>query len=445
MSSEQNHSPLDEPTSRMTEEYRVLHKVANILHTHGDLLEMLQNVMKALTDFEDLKVEKKAGIFLADHENQTLRLFTLLGDFNNDFVEMEQSVPFGDCLCGRVAVSGDLLMSSSCFDDSRHDRIYKDMTAHGHYIIPLKSDNILIGVMFLYTNTYPAWYQHSQEVMLSIGGLIGEAIRRKQIEQEMDQYRNHLETLVEIRTADIAKANKKLQKEIEDHKKTQALLRKLSNQIQGVREEEKSKISREVHDELGQSMTAIKMDLLNLQKNLSSKEKKAFQQVESMVGLVDKTLDSIQRISMELRPPILDAFGLGEAIAWQADEFQKRFGIRYEMDCKGNDDDLSPDLMIALFRVFQESLTNIARHSQAKKVKIALYRTPGLLSLKVEDDGIGFENNKLDDPTSLGLLGIQERVRFWNGRVSFKGEAGKGTRVHVQIPLNLKENLDSHD
>ncbi len=430
----------DSEESRIAEEYRVLHKVAKILQTHGDLMEMLQNVMKALTDFEDLKVKKKAGIFLADHENQTLRLFTILGDFSQDFIDMEQTVPFGECLCGKVALSGNLLMSASCFDDSRHERVYKDMTAHGHYIIPLKSGDTLLGVMFLYTNTNPAWYRHSQEVMLSIGGLIGEAIQRIQLDQQMDQYRNHLETLVEIRTADITKANHELESEIKDHEKTQTQLRNLSNQIQEVREEEKSRISREVHDELGQSMTAMKMDLLNLQKNLPADKANLSGRVESMVELVDKTLGSIQRIAMELRPPILDAFGLSEAITWQADEFKKRFGIEFELNCEVEDAGLGSELKTALFRIFQESLTNVARHSEATRVKVALKKDQEIIRLKVEDNGKGLENDKRDDSTSMGLIGIRERARFWNGDVSFEGVPGKGTIVEVQIPIPHSED-----
>ena len=268
MSSDKQKPSIQENSSKVTEEYRILHKVAQILQTPGELKSMLQNAMRAITEFDELRVENKAGIFIADKNHKVLRLFTTVGAFTDEFLEKEKEVPFGDCLCGRVAASGELLMSESCFADPRHERTFSDMKAHGHYIVPLKSADKLIGVMFLYTNTYPSWYQHSQEVLLSMGGLIADTIKRKQIDEELNQHRNSLEDLVEVRTAELTKINQRLVDEIEDHKQTQEILlnsqeqlRKLSNQIQAIREEEKSRISREVHDELGQALTALKMDL----------------------------------------------------------------------------------------------------------------------------------------------------------------------------------------
>ena len=146
------------PANNITEEYRILHKVAQILQTSGELKNMLQDALRAITGFEELKVENKAGIFLVDEGHKVLRLYTTFGNFSKEFIENEKEVPFGSCLCGRVAESGQILMSESCFTDTRHERVYSDMTAHGHYIIPLKSSDKLVGVMFLYTNTNPDWY-----------------------------------------------------------------------------------------------------------------------------------------------------------------------------------------------------------------------------------------------------------------------------------------------
>jgi DNA-binding CsgD family transcriptional regulator len=125
--------------STIAREYQVLHEVAQALQSSEDTESILQQVMKILIQFEELKVESKAGIFLADEEKKVLRLFTTVGCFTDEFLEREQEVPYGDCLCGRTAVSGELLTSDSCFTDARHERTFTDMTAHGHYIIPLKS------------------------------------------------------------------------------------------------------------------------------------------------------------------------------------------------------------------------------------------------------------------------------------------------------------------
>ncbi len=448
MNSDKKNSPPLKENEQLTHEYRVLHKVAQILQTHGDLIEMLQDVMKVITEFEELKVENKAGIFLADHENQALRLFTLVGNFSEEFIKMEQKIPFGECLCGRVALSGDLLMSESCFKDSRHDRTYDDMTAHGHYIIPLKSLDHLVGVMFLYTNTNPSWYQHSQEVLLSIGGLIADAIKRKQTDTELEQYRGHLEFMVDSKTSELRKTNEKLTLEIEEHKNTQNnlkvsrdQLRNFSNQIQVAREEEKSRIAREVHDRLGQSLTALKIDSRYIEKKIPPNLEEVKECLHSMTELIDTTISSVQEIAMELRPPILDAFGLCEAIAWQAEEYSRKLGIEFDLSHLQEHIDLDKNLTTALFRIFQEALTNITRHAQATKVRVSLNLNGGNLAFTIEDNGKGITNEAIHSPDSIGLIGIQERVFGYNGKVTFEGLSGKGTRVTVTIPVDKKWNL----
>ncbi len=406
-----------EPANQVTEEYRILHKVAQILQASGELKSMLTEAMRAITGFEELKVENKAGIFLVSKEKRILQLFTTVGDFSEEFLEKEKEVPFGDCLCGRVAVSGDLMMSESCYSDSRHERIFSDMTAHGHYIVPLKTNDHLIGVMFLYTNTNPVWYKHSQEVLLSIGGLIADAIQKKQVDKELDEYRNHLEQLVDTRTGE---------------------LRQLSHQIQKIREEEKGRISREVHDELGQSLTALKMDLFQLEKNFPKENSDLRKRTQSMVALVNNTIKSVQRIAMELRPPILDAFGLCDAIAWQAGEYEKRFGLKFDLNCLQDQEGLDKDLNTTFFRIFQESVTNVVRHAEASRVKVSMSRQKGQLVMKFADNGKGIQKDQIEGASSLGLIGIRERVRFCNGEVHFSGAPGKGTTVEIRIPVSTQ-------
>ena len=221
-------------------------------------------------------------------------------------------------------------------------------------------------------------------------------------------------------------------------KTTQEKLRKLSNNIQAAREEEKSRISREVHDELGQSLTALKIDLLHLGKKLPEEYLDLQEQVGVMAEIVDNTISSVQRIAMELRPPILDAFGLCEALAWQAGEYEKRFGIKFYLDCLQEHVGMNRELKTTLFRVFQETLTNVARHAKASKVHVSLNHGNGILHFEIKDNGKGIDKDKLDDSHSLGLIGIRERVRSWNGEVQFHGVPGKGTTVTVRIPIPIQ-------
>ena len=432
--------PTDTQSRLLTQEYEILHEVARVLHSSQGVKSMLESVLLVLTGFEDLKVEKKAGIFLADPEKKTLNLYCTLGEFTSEFLENEQVVPYGSCLCGRVAESGQLLMSESCFSDDRHERKYDGMQAHGHYIIPLKTKEKLLGVMFLYTNTHPSWYPHSQEVLLSIGGLVADAIEHSLVEEELSRYRNELEERVEARTAVLNQANTTLQQEIVErtHAEQQLTLireqlRNLSNHLQSVREEEKTRIAREVHDELGQSLTALKMDLVCLKDELPDPQPELQERVQSMSGLIDSTITSVQRISSELRPQILDVMGLCEAIAWQAKEYQKRTQLHFDLNCEHIP--LNKELTTDLFRIFQEALTNIVRHAQANRVGVSFHQQDGSLTMQIEDDGRGIPPEKIEDYQSLGLIGIRERVLFLGGDVEFLGEPGKGTKVVVKIPL----------
>jgi signal transduction histidine kinase len=431
-----------ENKSLLAHEYKVLHEVSQALQSSLEIGKMLEKVLWSITQFEELKVEQKAGIFLADTDRNVLKLYTTVGYFSDEFLEKEKEIPFGDCLCGRVAVSGQLLMSESCFEDSRHERTFSDMTAHGHYIVPLKSQQDLVGVMFLYTNTNPSWYRHSQEVLISIGGLIANAIKRKQIEEELNRHRNHLEELVDSRTSELTQANTRLKIEIDQHKETQVdlissreQLRKLSNQIQAVREEEKSRISREVHDRLGQALTALKMDTSHIEKKLLSDQIDLKERLQSMTATIDDTIKSVQQIAMELRPPILDAFGLCEAIAWEAGECKKRYGINFDLDCLQDHVNLEENLKTAFFRIFQEVLTNIVRHSKAKNVRVSFNLIEDILIFEVEDNGIGIDKKNINSSNSIGLIGIQERAHSFNGKVEFDGSSGKGTKVTVKIPI----------
>lgn len=433
--------PTESESRLLTQEYEILHEVARVLHSSQGVKSMLENVLSVLTGFDDLKVEKKAGIFLADPEKEVLNLYCTLGEFTSEFKEKEKVVPYGDCLCGRVAESGELLMSESCFSDDRHERRYEGMQAHGHYIVPLKTrTGALLGVMFLYTNTNPSWYQHSQEVLLSIGGLVADAIEHSLVEEELARYRNDLEERVAERTADLNQANTTLKNEVVERtnaekqlKVIREQLRNLSNHLQNIREEEKTRIAREVHDELGQSLTALKMDLVCLKEELPDQNLELQERVKTMSGLIDSTITSVQRISSELRPQILDVMGLCEAISWQARVYEKRANLQFDLNCE--EVNISAELTTELFRVFQEALTNVVRHSRADRVGVHLHQDEKQLTLEIEDNGEGIPPDKINDSQSLGLIGIRERILFFGGEVEFLSEPGKGTRVIVKIPI----------
>ncbi len=214
-------------------------------------------------------------------------------------------------------------------------------------------------------------------------------------------------------------------------------LRSLARRIQDIREEEKERIARAVHDDLGQQLTAIQLELNYLEEEIrSGNDTKQIQgSFDSMSRLIENTVRSVQRISTELRPQILDVFGLGEALRWQIQDYHKRTG--HHFDISGIDDTIQVDRdrSITLFRVFQETLTNIFRHAKANEVHIQLTRKNHQVILKVHDNGIGIPMEKIESPQSLGLLGIRERLLAWNGTVNIESQPGKGTTVSVYLPL----------
>jgi signal transduction histidine kinase len=209
-------------------------------------------------------------------------------------------------------------------------------------------------------------------------------------------------------------------------------LRRLAAHLISIREEERAHIAREIHDELGQVLTGLKMEVTWLARRL--KEKPLVEKTDSMCALIDSSVQTVRKIATGLRPEMLDDMGLVAAVAWQVKEFQKRTGIR----CRASlppEIKLDIDVSTTMFRIFQEILTNVARHSRATRVDIELEVGASEVALEVVDNGIGIQENELNARKSLGLLGMQERALLFGGDVSITGSAGHGTRVSVTIPL----------
>jgi len=214
-------------------------------------------------------------------------------------------------------------------------------------------------------------------------------------------------------------------------------LRNLTARLLSVRENERTRVAREVHDVLGQSLTAVKMDLSWLAGRLSPGNGPLLGRIRSTLQLADSTIQSARRISTELRPGVLD-LGLAAALEWQAREFQARTGIRCRLRLS-HQAMVPPDVSTALFRIFQEALTNIARHARATRAEVVLKKQPDGLVLRIGDNGRGFDPANSSSSKSLGLLGMRERAAILGGRVEISSAPGKGTRVTAWIPLRSPE------
>jgi signal transduction histidine kinase len=221
--------------------------------------------------------------------------------------------------------------------------------------------------------------------------------------------------------------------------KARARFRDLSARIQHLREEERTRISREIHDELGQLLTGLKLELRWIEDRLAGQEDRALNPVlDKLVEageVVDNTIAAVQRIAADLRPSVLDDLGLGSAIREEGLRFAGRTGIACEVEPSDEAEHVPEDVATAAFRIFQESLTNVARHSGAKTVRARYEVKDGALSLAVHDDGKGIESSVFDSPMSLGLLGMKERAEQLGGQIGFeKGDDG-GTKVWVKVPV----------
>jgi signal transduction histidine kinase len=211
-------------------------------------------------------------------------------------------------------------------------------------------------------------------------------------------------------------------------------LRALATRLQKVREEERTGISREIHDELGQALTGLKLDIAWMSHRLPRDHDMRAQCV-SVMERIDQTLNSVRRIATELRPSVLDQLGLEAALEWQGQEFGTRTGIEVEMQMCVDGAALPEELGSSAFRILQESLTNVARHAKATHVRIRFVQTPTLLTLEVIDNGIGLPPQRLDETTSLGIVGMRERALAVGGSLSITGIPFSGTTVLLSVPL----------
>lgn len=222
---------------------------------------------------------------------------------------------------------------------------------------------------------------------------------------------------------------------------TSEQLRALSARLQSAREEEGTRIARELHDELGSALSSLRWDLEEIDEVLTESTDLSHlaalrKKIEALISLTDTTLNTVRRISSELRPIALDELGLMEAIEWQAQQFQARTGIVVNCDCPLESDDLPQEQAAAIFRIFQEALTNVLRHAQATRVDVIAKKEAGEFVLTISDNGRGITEDEQSGSPSLGLLGMRERANLIGGKIQITGVEGKGTVVTLRVPIS---------
>ena len=321
------------------------------------------------------------------------------------FREISEATAFdpGIGLPGRVLTSGKPAWIIDVTQDPNFPRakLSHDLGVKAGFAFPILIREEVVGIMEFFSEEAAEPKDELLEVMGHIGTQLGRVIERQRAEQE------------------------------DLHSRQQLL--SLYHRLEMVREEERTRIAREIHDELAQVLTALKLEISLLEKKLGKQAPALQKSAGTILGLVDQTIPAVKELVHDLRPPILDDFGLQETISWEGKEFERRTGICCDLNLNLINPKIDSARSTAMFRIFQETLTNVVRHSQAHHVKVDLRDESNMLTLRVEDDGIGIDPKHLSNGNSLGILGMRERARVWGGYIDFKSTPQKGTTVVVQI------------
>lgn len=293
----------------------------------------------------------------------------------------------GEGLPGRVIASGKPAWIIDVTKDSNFLRanLAKNIGVKAGFAFPILIGDEIVGVMEFFSSEAVEPDGKLLEIMAQVGTQLGRVLERKRAEEEI--------------------------------MRSQKQLRDLYHRLELVREEERTRMAREIHDELAQTLTALKLEISLLDKKLKKNDPTLRSCTQMMLEVLNTTIQAGKKLVMDLRPPLLDDFGLPEAIEWQAIEFEKRTGIQCDIDFGKNYLVLDKDRSTTLFRIFQETLTNVTRHAKADKINISLTESNGDVTLQIRDNGIGISKKQISNLRSLGLLGIRERALVWGEKL----------------------------
>jgi signal transduction histidine kinase len=261
------------------------------------------------------------------------------------------------------------------------------------------------------------------------------ALEDAELVEEVNRLNRDLEERVLDRTAELAAT-------LHELRESRGEFRALSARLQSLREEDRARVAREIHDELGQALTALKFELARV---IHRPTRKALRtELKRFSSTIDASLAAVRRISTELRPPVLDELGIAAALEWLATEFGRRTGIHCGLECP-SDLDADRERSTALFRICQEALTNSARHANATRVDVRLSLSGDVLHLEVRNDGRGVPPRAPSRSRSLGLLGMRERAAQLGGEVTIEPNRPRGTDVLARLPRSERPRPDSED
>jgi GAF domain-containing protein/two-component sensor histidine kinase len=371
--------------------------------------QVFQEVIRKITEIFRFDA---TGIFLLDPDREYLHLQASIENWPGNLSHLKV-FPRGCGIVGRVAQTGEPLV----FENVADDPIYRDLSLSRSVLrigfsflaaYPIKRKDQTLGVL-LCTGKQPRTPSlHDTRLLTSMANQIGVAV------QNMHLYEETKRQALQLRAS-------------------REQLRQFAAHLQSVREEERTEIAREIHDELGQALTGLKLDLFWLKRKLPQEQSLLTDKIDGMARLLDQTIQGVRGIATRLRPSVLD-LGLTAAIEWQLGEFQSRTANACKVSSCLEEIQLDRQRSTALFRIFQEALTNIARHAKASSVEINLEERGHDVVLQVSDNGVGIESGRIQDPKSLGLLGMRERALLLGGQVMIRRNSATGTTVIARLP-----------
>jgi len=389
----------EEALAQRVTQLALLNRIGGRLASMLELDELLAEAVHLVQDFGYSRVR----LFTTERGGSELLLRASAGAFPSPLVPGSRAA-LGEGLVDWVARHGERLL----VDDVAADPRYAGSCQNGdagcsELAVPLRVSGEVVGVLDVQSPRLSAFDENDVMVLEILADQIATAMHNAQL--------------------------------YEAERAARRRLRDLAGYLEDARERERTYIAREIHDEFGQALTALKMDLAWLAKRLPGDEDHLLAKVSSMSDLVDSSIQMVRRIATDLRPGVLDHLGLVASIEWQAQEFAKRAGFDCQLHLTDREFTLDEDLLTAVFRIFQETLTNVARHAEATEVRVELRGEGDELVLIVEDNGKGMTESQITRSKSLGLIGMQERARSWGGRVMFQATPGKGTTVTLRVPM----------
>lgn len=318
--------------------------------------------------------------------------------------------------------------------DERQVAMLTSLQLGSTLVLPLRARGGILGALTLIRNetTFP-FDLFDMDLAREIAARVALALDSARLYQEVQKSNVELEGRVATRTAQLQLSNARLTQ-------FQSALRDLSRRQNTLIEEERTRIAREVHDQLGQALTSIKMDLSAASRKVDPSQTYVSDKLRSAMALVDETVQTARRVAAELRPGALDTLGVVAAIEGHLREFEKRSGIQSSLHATVDETQLNGEAATAAFRILQEALTNVARHSQASQVRVTIEASADKLTLRVQDNGVGLADARRENSKSLGVLGMRERALALGGSLELTGASDQGTQLTLILPLSRHTN-----